>query len=207
MGGAAAAMRKGSRRVDWTTEDERYLLDHAGIEPKRSICFHLKRSGKAVEMKARELRARGYPVSLRTQRPLTAICPRCSQARSREGDWQERTGFCEVCRMQASYEDALRRQAEAYEALTPEQRWEYDRSQAATGRSTLPPRPRAPQTIGMDPRAARRAEELHALEVEEWEKARLRRLTNAAKQRTKRMREKSGTNPRKNGEKVKRANQ
>ena len=190
-------MRKGAKRVEWTTEEVRYLLEHAGIDSKRSICRHLRRSHESVKQKAKQLRAEGYDISLRVYQTLTVICPKCSQARSKEGRWTGRTGFCEVCRMRDSYQEALWRQAEAYADLTPEQRQEYDRTQPQTGRSNLPPRPKMPQTIGMSPQRARRVSELHAIEVEQWEKRCLTMLTNAVKKRTQHIREKAGTNPRK----------
>lgn len=190
-------MRKGEKRVEWTTEEVRYLLEHAGVDSKRSICRHLRKSGESVKQMAKRLRADGYDLNLRVYRTLTVICPKCSQARSRLGKWQDRTGFCEVCRLRASYEKALYDQAEAYADLTQEQRYRYDREQARTGRSEVPPRPKMPQTFGMSAPRARRAEELHAIEVERWEVKYLTRLLNAAKKRTQRMRELSGTNPRK----------
>ena len=190
-------MRKGAKRVDWTTEDIRYLLEHAGIDPVRAICKHLKRSRSSVVHMAHRLRSEGYDLNLRVYKPLTVICPKCSQARAKDGKWADRTGFCEVCRMRDSYQAALWTQSEAYADLTPEQRYEYDRTQAQTGRSVLPTRPKAPNTFGLPTMRAKRLEELHAMEVEQWEKRCLKLLTDAAKKRTQRIREKSGTNPRK----------
>lgn len=185
------AARKVSADRPWTTEEERYLVERAGIDPVRSICRELKRSRRSVEAKASRLR-----VSLRHFERLTVICPKCGEARAKSGNWQARTGICDVCRKTAAYEDALRRQAEAYEALDAVQRAVYDATDARTGKSKVPPRPCAPDISGMDRAHAQRAGELHAIEVERWELERLKLLTDAAKQRTKRMREKTGTNPR-----------
>lgn len=190
-------MRKGAKKVEWTTEEIRYLLEHAGVDSKRSICHHLKKSGGAVRQMAYRLRNQGYDINLRVYETLTVICPKCSKARAKSGKWIGRTGFCEVCRMEDSYREALWRQAEAYDDLTPEQRWEYDRTQAQTGRSKIPPHPKRPQTYGLSPQRARRLEDLYAIEVEQWEKQRLTMLTNAVKKRTQHIREKAGTNPRK----------
>lgn len=183
--------RKAGADRPWTTDEERYLVEHAGIDTVRSICRELRRSRRSVEAKASRLR-----VSLRHFERLTVICPKCGEARAKSGNWQQRTGVCDVCRKRAAYEDALRRQAEAYEALDHVQRAVYDATDARTGRSKVLPRPSDPDTSGMDRAHAQRARELHAIEVERWELARLKLLTDAAKQRTKRMREKTGTNPR-----------
>ena len=185
-------MRKGQKTQPWTTAEERYLAEHAGIDPVRQICRELKRSRASVKTKASRL-----GLSLRTYERLTVICPKCGKARAKSGSWTGRTGFCEVCRMRDSYEAALRAQAEAYGRLPPGMRPEYDLSQAATGRSRLPPKPPTPKLSGLDRARRERADELHDIEVERWEKQCLKLLTDAAKQRTKRMREKSGTNPRK----------
>ena len=57
-----------------------------------------------------------------------------------------------------------------------------------------------PKLSDLDRVHRERADELHDIEVERWEKQCLKLLTDATKQRTKRMREKSGTNPRKKTE-------
>lgn len=189
--------RKGARQEHWTTGQVRYLLENAGVLSRREICRHLRKSGEAVKQKAKILRAKGYAIDLRHYEPLTVICPSCGEARSKEGRWRETTGICDVCRMRDQLRDAQYRQAKAYASLTAEQRQVYDRTQAQVGDSGLPPRPTAPRTAGLAPNKAQRLRELHAIDVERWEKACLRRQINAAKTRTKRMREKSGTNPRK----------
>lgn len=191
--------RKGARQEPWTTEDVRYLLENAGIVPKREICRHLKRSGESVKQKAKMLRARGYAIDLRHYEELTVICPSCGEARSKEGRWRYGSGICDVCRMREQHAEALRRQSDAYAALTISQRLVYDRTQAQIGDSELPTRPPSPKVDGLAPNRARRLRELHAIDVERWQKKCLTMLTNAAKTRTKRMREKSGTNPRKAG--------
>lgn len=185
-------MRKGQKTQPWTTSEERYLAEHAGIDPVRKICRELKRSYSSVTTRASRL-----GLSLRTFERLTVICPKCGKARAKSGSWTGRTGFCEVCRMRDSYEAALRAQAEAYAQLPPGMRPEYDISQSATGRSRLPPKPPSPRLSGLGTAHRVRAGELHDIEVEAWEKQCLKLLTDAAKQRTKRMREKSGTSPRK----------
>lgn len=188
-------MRKGQKTQPWTTSEERYLAERAGIDSLRQICRELKRSRSSVKTKASRL-----GLSLRTYERLTVICPKCGKARAKSGSWTGRTGFCEVCRMRDSYEAALRAQADAYAQLPQGMRPDYDLSQAATGRSRLPPRPPMPKLSDLDRVHRERADELHDIEVERWEKQCLKLLTDATKQRTKRMREKSGTNPRKKTE-------
>ena len=185
------AASKVSADRPWTTEEERYLREHAGIDHVREICRKLKRSRRSVEAKASRLR-----VSLRHCERLTVICPKCGEARAKAGGWTSTTGICEVCRKRAAYEDALRRQAEAFEDLDPAYRAVYSATDARTGASKVPPRPCAPDVSGLSPARAQRARELHAIDVEKWELYRLKLLTDAVKKRTQRMREKSGTNPR-----------
>lgn len=185
-------MRWGEHEQPWTVEQERYLREHAGIDTVREICAHLKRSRSSVKTKASRM-----GVSLRHFERLTVICPKCGKARSKSGKWMERTGFCEVCRLEASYSALLASQAEAWADLPPSLRRSYEKSQARTGASRIPPRPEPPRTAGVDPALAQRLAELHDIDVERWECERLHLLMDACKQRTKRMREKSGTNPRK----------
>lgn len=187
--------RKGVTQTPWTTEDIRYLLEHAGIDSKRSICRHLKRSSDAVKTKARDLRRQGYALDLRTYKPLTAICPKCGCARSIEGTWTTRSGFCQVCKARDELEEARWRQAEAFRALAPSQRAQFDRR--GESESALPARPKHSSTFGVAPNKARRLEELHAIEVERWELRCLEMRKNAVKSKTRRMRAVTGTQPRK----------
>lgn len=195
-------MRRGDHARPWTTEDDRYLTESAGIVSKREICLHLKRSRRAVEVRASRM-----GLSLRHFEHLTEICPKCGQARDRDGVKQSRTGFCAVCVARAAYQEALWRQAEAYAALDPVQRAVYDATEARTGASRLPPRPPEPPSSIKDPAKAMRARELHAIDVEKWELRCLKMMTDAAKKRTQRMREKSGTNPRKSADFVEKPNE
>lgn len=185
-------MRRGQKAVPWTTSEERYLMEHAGVDPVRQICKDLKRSRKAVTTKASRL-----GVSLRVYEKLTVICPKCGEARAKSGRWAGRTGFCEVCRMRDSLAEARWAQSEAYASLSPRQRAVYDATEAKVGRSRLPPKPPQPKLSGLDAHRRQRAEDLYAIDVERWQMRCLKLLTDATKQRTKRMREKSGTNPRK----------
>ena len=73
-------MRKGARRVDWTTDEVRELVRLAGKVPKREICRRLKRSAKSVERKAARLRAEGVRIDLRSFVSAMSICPSCGHA-------------------------------------------------------------------------------------------------------------------------------
>lgn len=176
----------------WTTAEERFLAERAGIDPVRQICKELKRTRSSVMAKASRM-----GVSLRTYEPLTVICPKCGMPRDKRGSWTGRTGFCEVCKLNDAYRTAKWAQAEAYSELPPEARAVYDRTEAKVGRSRLPPKPPQPPLSNLPAARKRRIEELHAIDVEQWEVRCLTLLIDATKQRTKRMREKVGANPRK----------
>lgn len=186
-------MRKGAKREEWTTAEERYLVDNAGKVSKRTICRTLRKSSAAVRSKAYRMRQDGIDVRLRCYESRLQPCPRCGQPRSRF----DNSGFCRVCELRDDYREARWRQVEAYRILTPEQKEVYDTWDGFTG-SEIPPRPSMPDTSHMDRPARARAEERHAIAVEEWQIETLTKLTNATKTRTKRMRRKTGTNPRKN---------
>lgn len=184
-------MRKGSKRIDWTTSETAYLMKNASKVSQRDICCHLKRSAKSVERKAAHLRSEGFDVNMRTCKSRTRICPSCGHARSRFS----RKGFCRVCDARSRYAAAKERQAQAYAPLSIGLKVEYDKQEAKI-ESSLPPHPiRGKPPEGKS--AARRWEERCDIETEKWELKCLERLTNAAKKRTQRMREHTGTNPRK----------
>lgn len=190
--GGTGLMRRGSKRIDWTTAELDYLIENAGKISHREICRHLKRSSKSVERKAALLRANGFNINMRTAKRRTRICPSCGQARSEFS----RKGFCRVCDARNCYVAAKSRQAEAYVHLPQELKDRYDETEAQL-ESSLPPRPQRGRRPSSE-EAARRWDERCDIEVETWELECLKKLTDAAKKRTQRMREHMGTNPRKN---------
>lgn len=148
--------RKGSRQRAWSREDERALAEMAGREPKREICRRLKRSGKAVERKAARM-----GLSLRCERAEGEACPSCGLLRRY---FDERTGFCEVCHLQAMVDAEAARQAEALREMPPALRAKYEK---------------ADRTLLSKP-----PEGLSERDEVDW----LKRKWNAARQRTRRMR-------------------
>lgn len=181
-------MRKGARRVEWTTSDLDYLRANAGILPPREICRELKRSRKSVERMAARL-----GVSLRAHVSDLEWCAECAAWRSTVSP---RDGRCDVCRMRASLERAERRAARALRALTPDERESYMATEPRR-RSKPPPRPRMPASSPMSRYQRAKAADLHAREMERWETACLEQRAAAARKRLERMREKAGANPRK----------
>lgn len=184
-------MRKGSRRLDWTTEELETLRDAAGKLPRREICRMLKRSRKSVERMAEKHR-----LSLRCYRPKLVWCDECASWRSY---LNKRTGKCRVCSMQDRLAGREWACAEALESMTPEQRTVYEESESLrqTRRPPAWPKPRKRESCPVSLYERAKAEEDHFRAIEQWEYRRLELPYNAAKTRLRRMREVTGTNPRK----------
>ena len=183
-------MRRGARRVEWTTEDLRYLREKAGTIPLRQICRHLKRSTSSVVTMASYMR-----LSLRCPKSKLKWCTRCASYRLSLG---EKTGHCRVCAKRDQLARAKERTAEAYAALSAQDKELY--AKTLTSRMSVPPpRPKPPAvSVRTQSRYERqRAEERYAEEVERWEIKRLDKLINTEKTLLKRMRLRTNSNPRK----------
>ena len=178
-------MRRGARRRDWTVADLEYLARSAGCVPKREICRHLRRSSKSVERKAAWLRARGRAVDLRCHRPALATCPSCGRLSGHLG----REGICEPCRRRAQLATVHARIAELLPLLPPGERDTYEQTEAET-ESRHDPLPKAPDTRGMSRYRRAKAEEAHALAVEDALSRNLRREIKAAQKRKERIEKK-----------------
>ncbi len=187
-------MRKGSPRRDWTTGDIAYLMDTAGRIPRRDICRELKRSNGAVKMASKRL-----GLSLRCHIPRLVWCDECASWRSHV---DARTGKCRVCSMRdriAGREDAC---SDALAAMTPAQRAVYEESESLrqTRRQPTRPKPQKRESCPVSRYERSKAEADWLLAIEQWEYKRLELVYNAAKTRLRRMREVTGTNPRKKSE-------
>lgn len=180
--------RKGARQIGWTTADERFLVDHAGILTRREICKELKRSAESVRSRARRL-----GVSLRCYESRLEWCAECATWRSTVSP---KTGRCAVCRKRDQLDASERRIADALEHLPSEARAVYEGSESSRGTRKPPTRPKRPRRTG-NRYADAKADDAHLIAVETWEAALLDLKIDANKTRLKRIRAKVGANPRK----------
>lgn len=182
-------MRKGSAARPWTTEEVRYLAEHAGKIPRREICRALRRSSMSVKKKAGSL-----GLSLRV--PIWGMewCPVCATWRT----GINARGLCPVCQKRANIEAEEARCAEELAAMDPAQRASFEAAEGRRGSAKPPGRmPRRRRTDGMGLFAASKAEQEWLAAMEAWQLERLQREYDAAKQRLRRIRRVRGTNPRK----------
>lgn len=180
--------RRGSAQRPWTTEEIATLQDMAGRLPRREICRELKRSRKSVEHAAARL-----GLSLRCYVPRLVWCDECATYRSR----LDADGRCRVCAMRERLAGREAACAEALAAMTPEQRAVYAESESKRATRRFPPRPNKRACCVVSRYQRDKAEADHLLAIEEWEYRRLKLPYDAAKTRLRRMREVTGTNPRK----------
>lgn len=179
------AMRKGSRRNDWTVAEERFLIANAGKIPKRDICQMLKRSSASVKMKAAALRKSGMDVCLRHYRPTLEPCPSCGKLSATI----DKSGLCEPCRRHDQLADIHARIADLMALLPPEDRDTYERTETLIA-SKADPLPTPPITTGMTAYQKAHAEEAHAIAVEACVANNLRREAKAAQKRKERIEKK-----------------
>lgn len=185
--------RPGDAQRPWTTAEIAYLRDTAGRIPRRDICRRLRRSRSSVETMACRL-----GVSLRCYMPKLVWCDECAKWRSHV----DADGRCRVCRMREQLrgrEDAC---AEALAAMDPAQRAVYEEGESRRQTRRVPPRPAKRASCPVSRYQRAKAEADHALAVEEWEHRCLKLRYDAAKTRLRRMREKTGANPRKKSKRV-----
>lgn len=184
------SLRKGAHRIDWSTKDIKYLRDNAGVLPMREICKHLKRSKNSVDWMARHI-----GVSLRCYKRKMSWCPVCATWRSTLSD---KTGMCRVCSKKKMLEDGEMRVSQELEKLTLEQRAEYNDQEVHRRTRRIPLKP---IKLKVDPKnhyKYAKEEERYLREIEAWEIKCLDLRIDANKTRLKRIRQKSGSNPRKN---------
>lgn len=181
-------MRKGARRIDWTTKELNYLRDNACILSARQICKHLKRSKSSVECQARRM-----GLSLRCYKQKLQWCPMCANWRATVSP---KTGICRVCSKRQMLEAGEDRVSEALEQLSIDQRAEYN-DQEVHRISKMPPKPTKKKVDTKSRYLSAKEEERYAREIEAWQIKCIDLRIDANKTRLRRIREKSGTNPRK----------
>ena len=180
--------RKGAAQRPWTTEELRILHDAAGRIPAASIARALGRPAGAVA-KAAERQG----LSLRCRVPRLVWCDECAKWRSHV----DADGRCSVCRMRAQLQGREAACAEALAAMDPAQRAVYEDGEPRRRTRRLPPRPVERPSCPASRWQREKAAADHALAVEDWERRCLKLRYDAAKTRLRRMREKTGANPRK----------
>lgn len=185
-------MRKGGRRIEWTTADVRYLRESAGLVPKREICRRLKRSAKAVERKAAQMRAQGEAVDLRCFRSELALCPSCGCMRATVAG--NRFGICEPCRRRTQLAAIEGRVADLMAELPEEERRVYEDTEAEREARVIDPMPSKRPTRGLSRYEAAKAEDDYDRAMERWLAARYARAVKSAQKRKERIEKKVKTN-------------
>ncbi len=187
-------MTRGGRHRAWTTREVAFLIDAAGRLPLRTICKRLGRSESAVESMASKLNRSGEHLTLKCWSSRLVWCNECATWRTGIDD---KTGRCRVCTMREQLrgrEDACSRELAI---MTPEQRLVYERTEAQRRTRKALERPQKRGSCPMSRYERSKAEERYLIDLEEWEYRTLRLRYDAAKTRLRRMREKTGRNPRK----------
>ncbi len=168
--------------------DEHYLIAHAERVAKRDICRHLKRSSKSVERKAAHLREQGHAITLRHYTPRLDTCPSCGCLSGHMG----KEGICEPCRRREQLATIHARIAELLPLLPQAERDTYEKTEAETA-SRYDRMPKAPSSAATY-YEQQRDKERHALAMEAWSSANLKREIKAAQKRKERIEKKVKTN-------------
>lgn len=180
-------MRRGSNREDWTAAEVTRLRELAGTMRACDIADELGRTKKAVEHMAKR-----QGISLRLRFADLKWCSECATWRATVG----KDGKCTVCKRRRMLEDGRARVRDAIHALPPNERLKFERGDRLRG-SKYPPKPVKMASNPMSMRDRRRAETRYLRDIEMWEVRCLELQINSAKSRLKRIRRKTGTNPRK----------
>lgn len=138
--------RKGARQKSWTTKDDEFLVNNAGLVSISELCSHLDRSEDSVRSRVRNLRKSGIQVSLRKYEKKLAVCPSCGMART---VFMTR-GICKICNLKRLIEKADRETVDALAQLDPGARLNYEKARnqlglkkprrASTSAKKLPPK-------------------------------------------------------------------
>lgn len=175
----------------WTEAEETYLANAAGILSPENLGRALGRTEASVEEAAGRL-----GLDVRCDGASFVWCDHCATWRTR---LNSRTGWCRICTMREQLRGRERACAEALAAMAPSGRAVYEKTEAERQSKRLPPHP-VKRFVSATPDGKPRIEEARYLaEVEEWEYRVLKLRYDAAKTRLRRMREKTGANPRKAG--------
>lgn len=180
--------RNGAKQRPWTTAEIAFLKDSAGLVPRREICRRLHRGKRAVENKAQQL-----GLSLRCHVPKLAWCDDCATWRG----YLDADGRCRVCRMKDQLQGREAACADAMAAMDPTTRRIYEDAETKRQSRRLPLKPRKHESCPMSRYERSKAETRYLLDIEDWQYQCLKLQYDAAKTRLRRMREKTGTNPRK----------
>lgn len=182
-------MRRCAKGVHWTTSDIEFLRENAGALTQREISHQLRKSYWSVYKQAGRL-----GLSLRVHKPNLQWCNACATWRA---TISPKTGECAVCRKRSQLIKAKERTADAYRSLSAEQRAVYAESLASRS-SDHRKRPEKRPSNPMSRYERSKAEDDYLRDLERWEIDQLNHEIDAEKTLLKRMREKVGTNPRKN---------
>lgn len=173
----------------WTDAERVYLENAAGKLPLKQISEALERSTSSITAEADCLE-----LSLDCPSAQFVWCDKCATWRTR---LNVRTGWCRVCTAREQLRGREEACAEALFLLKPNERAIYEKTEAERQTKRLPPHPVKRFVPPIE--SGKRSEEdaRYLAEVEEWECRVLKLRYDAAKTRLRRMRQKSGSNPRK----------
>lgn len=163
----------------WSSGELRRLASMAGTMPAAQVAARLGRPPASVEHMARR---QGLSLAY-DKLPGEGRCSECGLIRFT----LDRSGRCAPCRHSARLDAIRARMASVHRELPPERRGVYSATEAACGRSRVDPAPARPDTSGMGPRAAARAEREWLRECELVEASNIRRRMRAAERRLERM--------------------
>lgn len=178
-------------RRSWTTLEERYLREQAGLISIEDLCAALGRSESSIRSKVTQMRKNGESISLAYFESSLVWCPQCATWRTK---LFKRSGLCPVCRLQERLEKNERKCDEALTCLASSQRQNYIRSLQYLG-SDFPPKPIRCKYSQKTRFQQVKSDDDYLVAVESWESACLKKRINAAKTRLMRIREKTGSNP------------
>lgn len=186
--------RDGTPRRAWTTREVAFLMESAGKLPLRTICRRLGRSERSVESMASKLNRSGARLTLKCWSSKLVWCNECATWRTGIDD---KTGRCRVCTMREHLEGREEACALELSMMAPEQRLVYERTEMQRRTRRILERPKKRESCPMSRYERSKAEERYLIDIEEWEYRTLKLRYDAAKTRLRRMREKTGRNPRK----------
>ncbi|MFR1639149.1 MAG: hypothetical protein ACLSVD_08210 [Eggerthellaceae bacterium] len=124
----------------------------------------------------------------------TGLCNECATWRTGIDD---KTGRCRVCTMREHLRGREEACALELSMMAPEQRLVYERTEMQRRTRRILERPKKRESCPMSRYERSKAEERYLIDIEEWEYRTLKLRYDAAKTRLRRMREKTGRNPRK----------
>lgn len=178
-----------SREIAWSEEELLYLQNASGKLSTSELSAALNKSTASIEQTAE---AAG--ISLVRASSDLVWCTNCATWRTK---LNTRTGWCRVCTMREQLKNREDACADALALMEPADRAVYEDTEVERQTRHLPPLPtkRFIETSENDEPAEEEARYL--ADLEEWQYHMLKLRYDAVKTRLRRMREKTGTNPRK----------